>query len=97
QRFVTNLLSWVTSNVLPSDFVVLKYDVDDGTHGLTMEWGFLDGLLRSPTIGYIDEIYIEMHYQDKSIGWHHYAHGGQQRYDLMHQLRACGLVIHEWP
>lgn len=91
-----DVIAWMKVNVVKEDFFVLKFDVDSGTHGPTLEWGFLEDLVNSPEIELVDELYIEMHYLWKPH-WHHGLHSGQQRYDIINQLRACGLAVHDWP
>jgi hypothetical protein len=45
-----DLLSWLPSQVKPEDYVVLKFDVDEGTDGSTIEWGFLSDLCVGPAL-----------------------------------------------
>jgi hypothetical protein len=78
-------------------FLVLKFDVDEGVSGPTMEWGFLGDLLYSDALGLVDEFYTELHYRQPDIHWKHETHSSRQRYDIVRQLRACGMAIHDWP
>ena len=77
--------------------MVLKFDVDEGAGGPTMEWAFLSDLLDSNALSLVDELYIELHFKNEPIGWHHDTHSSRQHYDVVRQLRACGLAIHDWP
>ena len=79
------------------DFVVLKLDVDNGTDGPTMEWGFLSDLVASTELSFVDELYIELHFWYPKIGWRHRSHSMRQAFDVFRQLRRCGLPIHSWP
>ena len=79
------------------DFVVLKFDVDDKHIGLTLEWPFLFDLIYSDVISLVDEIFIEMHFLYKRIGWLFNHHSMHQAYDILTQLRACGIAVHAWP
>ena len=81
----------------PEDFVALKYDVDHGRRGNTMEWGFLADLMDSKALRLVDEFFIELHFCYKDLGWKHRAHSMEQAYDILRQLRQCGLAIHAWP
>jgi hypothetical protein len=92
-----DVLSWIEGNVDKDDFLVLKFDVDEKNYGPTIEWGFLGDLLYSETISLVDEFYTELHYRSRILGWHHFAHSSRQRYDVMRQLRSCGMAVHEWP
>lgn len=95
----TDVLSFIKEKVHKDDFVVLKYDVDEeGCTGPTMEWGFLGDLLYSDVLNLVDELYVELHFYDKEyMYWNHQTHSAQQRYDIVRQLRACGMAIHDWP
>ena len=81
------------------DFVALKFDVDnDFSLGPTMEWGFLADLLRSPkALALVDELFIELHFYASSLRWVHPTHSMKQAFDVLRQLRACGLPVHAWP
>ena len=58
-----DLLEFIPRTVTRVDFVVLKFDVDEGTSGDTMEWGFLADLVHSDALAYVDEIFIEARHQ----------------------------------
>jgi len=96
-----DILVFLKQNFSPEDYVVLKFDVDEGTSGLTMEWGFLSDLVHAEELILVDELFIELHYYfiDEKTGlrWHHDAHSMKQAYDVMRQLRTCGLAVHAWP
>jgi hypothetical protein len=91
-----DVLTWIKKNVHKDDFLVLKFDVDEKSYGPTIEWGFLGDLLYSDALNLVDEYYTELHYYS-NFGWRHNTHSSRQRYDVMRQLRACGMAIHEWP
>lgn len=121
-----DLVAWLPYLVTRDDFVVLKFDVDEGKHGQTVEWGFLADLVHSPAMRLVDEIYIELHFawnahskkdvalgvmpttvdpnksssgttRSFTMGWHHYSHSMRQAFDLMRELRRCGVAVHAWP
>ena len=90
-------LGWcIGLNVLS---LALKFDVDnDFSLGPTMEWGFLADLLRRPeALALVDELFIELHFYSPSLNWVHLTHSMKQSFDVLRQLRACGLPVHAWP
>ena len=89
----------IATQVVEDDFVALKFDVDnDFSLGPTMEWGFLADLLRSPkALALVDELFIELHFYASSLRWVHLTHSMKQAFDVLRQLRACGLPVHAWP
>ena len=63
-----------------------------------MEWGFLADLLRRPeALALVDELFIELHFYASSLRWVHPTHSMKQAFDVLRQLRACGLPVHAWP
>ena len=90
---------WLQNTAREDDFVALKFDVDnDFSLGPTMEWGFLADLLRSPkALALVDELLIELHFFAPSLRWVHPTHSMKQAFDVLRQLRACGLPVHAWP
>ena len=92
-----DVISFLKTNVHSDDFVVLKFDVDEGSRGPTMEWGFLADLIYSEEIALVDELYTELHFKYQKLHWRHNSHSARQRYDVVRQLRACGMAIHDWP
>ena len=58
-----DVISFLKTNVHSDDFVVLKFDVDEGAGGPTMEWAFLSDLLDSNALSLVDELYIELHFK----------------------------------
>lgn len=63
-----------------------------------MEWGFLSDLLHEPNaMSMVDELFIELHFSEPDIGWPYTHHSSRQAYDVMRQLRECGIVVHAWP
>jgi hypothetical protein len=91
------LLKLKTLGIRGEDFVVLKFDVDNGSDGKTMEWGFLFDLVFSEELSLVDELYIELHFWYPELGWSHSQHNMRQSLDIFRQLRRCGLPIHSWP
>ena len=83
------------------DFVVLKFDVDEGGAEETssIEWGFLADLLYSPRhLRLVDELFIEMHFfYPQCWGSSFREHTMWQHYDVLRQLRAQGIAVHAWP
>jgi len=97
----SDLITYLSHNVSPDDFVVVVFDVDDehagASHGATMEWGWLATLVNHD-LRLIDELYIELHTYKPEVGWHHDRHSAWEQYDVMHQLRyVCGVAVHAWP
>ena len=97
RTFESDILTLIQDYVHADDFLVLKFDVDEDTKGPTMEWGFLSDLVYSEALALVDELYLELHYNYQSIKWRHTTHSARQRYDVIRQLRACGMAIHDWP
>ena len=93
------ILQWLRENAVEEDFVALKFDVDnDFSLGPTMEWGFLADLLRRPeALALVDELFVELHFFAPSLRWVHLTHSMKQAFDVLRQLRACGLPVHAWP
>ena len=109
RRPAVDLVAWLHESVTLSDFVVLKFDIDEEalSHahgGPTMEWGFLADLVHSEEIAKVDEMFIQMRFpfdhhveRDATIGWRsNNTHSMWQAYDLLRELRRCGLPIHAW-
>ena len=70
----------------------------DFSLGPTMEWGFLADLLRRPeALALVDELFVELHFYASSLRWVHLTHSMKQAFDVLRQLRACGLPVHAWP
>ena len=89
--------AWL-QNTAREDFVALKFDVDNDSLGPTMEWGFLADLLRRPeALALVDELFIELHFFAPSLNWVHLTHSMKQAFDVLRELRACGLPVHAWP
>ena len=40
---------------------------------------------------------IELHFYSPSLNWVHLTHSMKQAFDVLRQLRACGLPVHAWP
>ena len=97
-RNANDILQWL-QNTAREDFVALKFDVDnDFSLGPTMEWGFVADLLRRPeALALVDELFVELHFFAPSLRWVHLTHSMKQAFDVLRQLRACGLPIHAWP
>jgi len=88
---------FIQNNFQEKDFVVVMFDVDEGTSGATMEWGFLADLTGQ---GWklVDELFIELHMYKPDIGWVHKTHSSQEQFDVLSQLRdKCGFAVHAWP
>ena len=94
-----DILQWLRENAVEDDFVALKFDVDnDFSLGPTMEWGFLADLLRRPeALALVDELFVELHFFAPSLRWVHLTHSMKQAFDVLRELRACGLPVHAWP
>ena len=93
-----DILQWIQNTAREDDFVALKFDVDNDSLGPTMEWGFLADLLRRPeALALVDELFIELHFYSPSLNWVHLTHSMKQAFDVLRQLRACGLPVHAWP
>mmetsp|Transcript_20372 Transcript_20372/g.60745 ORF Transcript_20372/g.60745 Transcript_20372/m.60745 type:complete len:514 (-) Transcript_20372:40-1581(-) len=92
-----DIITFLERNVAAEDFVALKFDVDAGNEGPTMEWGFLSDLLHSEALALVDELFIELHFWLPEIHWLHTTHSEAQAFDVLRQLRACGMAVHAWP
>ena len=78
--------------------IALKFDVDNDSLGPTMEWGFVADLLGRPeALALVDELFVELHFFAPSLRWVHLTHSIKQAFDVLRQLRACGLPVHAWP
>ena len=78
--------------------MVLKFDVDEGSTRLSMEWGFLADLMHSPEAALVDEFFVELHFFYPFLNWRSTrSHSMQQAYDVLRQLRQCGVAVHAWP
>ena len=97
-RNENDILQWIQNTAREADFVALKFDVDNDSLGPTMEWGFLADLLRRPeALALVDELFIELHFFAPSLNWVHLTHSMKQAFDVLRELRACGLPVHAWP
>ena len=45
----------------------------------------------------VDELFVELHFYGPSLRWVHLTHSMKQAFDVLRQLRACGLPVHAWP
>ena len=45
----------------------------------------------------VDELFIELHFFAPSLNWVHLTHSMKQAFDVLRELRACGLPVHAWP
>ena len=82
------------------DFVVLKYDCDSPVSDATsLEWGFLADFVGSaPHLSLVDEIFVELHFfYPFMFGSSFHHHTMWQAFDLLRQLRECGIAVHAWP
>jgi len=92
-----DIAHWLKKHFNKKDFVVLKYDVDMGTRGPTLEWAFLKCLIDSGAIQYVDELFIELHFWYPRLGWQHQFHSMYQAFDLLRRLRELHVPVHAWP
>ena len=92
-----DIVEWLQNNFRKRDFIVLKYDVDMGTNGPTLEWAFLKCLIESGVIQYVDELFIELHFFYPKLGWQHQFHTMNQAFDLLRRLRELHVPVHAWP
>jgi hypothetical protein len=95
-RDESDILTWIRKLTTEDDFVVLKFDVDEIGEDITMEWGFLADLIASQEFRLIDELHIELHFFVPHI-WFTWTHSMKQAFDVLRQLRACGVAVHAWP
>lgn len=74
--------------------------------GSTIEWGFLADLYHSQALTLVDELFIELHFTfgaeaKKALGfslnWEHRDHSMRQQFDLLRELRRCGIAVHQCP
>ena len=45
----------------------------------------------------VDELFVELHFYAPWLRWVHLTHSMKQAFDVLRQLRACGLPVHAWP
>lgn len=90
-----DFVDWLLRKVRPSDFVVVKMDVE-GT-----EIRLIEELVRRGAICLIDELFMECHFDryvkccsGERINRFNYSYA--QCYDLFSQLRNMGCVVHQW-
>jgi hypothetical protein len=96
-RDETDLITFMQNHVNEEDYVVLMYDVDEGSNGPTMEWGFLADLV-SQERPLVDEFYTELHFHADKFNWSYERHTGREAVELMMQMRdKCGFAVHAWP
>jgi len=96
-RVETDLITFMQNHVNEEDYVVLMYDVDEGSNGPTMEWGFLADLV-SQERPLVDEFYTELHFHADKFDWSYERHTGREAVELMMQMRdKCGFAVHAWP
>lgn len=88
---------WLRENFSEDDFIVLKYDLDNGVIGPTIEWPFLHCLIETGAIRLVDELYLELHFWFPKIGWKHQFHTMRQAFDLLRKLRELNVPVHAWP
>lgn len=92
-----DLVSLLPSLVLEQDYVVLMWDTDFSSSGVTLEWGFLASLL-SMERRLVDELYTELHFVHPKLNWLYDRHSGAEAFEMLHQLRhGCGFIVHAWP
>ena len=53
--------------------------------------------LVEEALALVDELFIELHFYASSLRWVHLTHSMKQAFDVLRQLRACGLPVHAWP
>ena len=92
-----DVVSWIKTHVAQENFFVLKFYVDEGVRVPTMEWSILADLLHSDALSLVDDLYNELHFKSKTVPWKHPTHSCRQHYDIVRQLRSCGMAIHDWP
>jgi hypothetical protein len=94
-----DVMTIIRQRVAVEDFVVVKFDVDEGSAGPTMEWGFLRSLVDADrgAAKLVDELFIELHYWNAEIHWRHQGHSMWEAFDVMRSLRAAGVAVHAWP
>jgi hypothetical protein len=96
-RDETDLITFLQNHVNEEDYVVLMYDVDEGSNGPTMEWGFLADLV-SQERRLVDEFYTELHFHADKFNWSFERHTGREAVELLMQMRdKCGFAVHAWP
>lgn len=110
---MSDLLVWLHEHVTADDFVALKFDVDESVDGPTIEWGFLADWYSHPSLGLVDELFIEMHFSwlpktcsgakgavcrdQHSKSWRGKPHSMQQAFEVLTEMRRCGIAVHAWP
>ena len=68
------------------------------TGGSVLPFVLWYNLLRRPeALALVDELFVELHFYAPSLRWVHLTHSMKQAFDVLRQLRACGLPVHAWP
>ncbi|KAL2641938.1 hypothetical protein R1flu_009525 [Riccia fluitans] len=82
-------------NLTAEDTVIVKMDIEDS------EWPILERWLNDvEMVQIIDEIFVEVHYNHKSMfnyNWNKFTHQRHQAKRLLADLRWKGYYVHFWP
>ena len=77
------------------DFVVIKMDIEGD------EWEVLKHMERKKVFPFIDEMFVDLHYNHPRMhryGWHVFKHTRDDAYNLYKHLREdLGVFAHPWP
>jgi len=81
-----NLVEWLGQNCNSNDMVVMKLDIEGA------EYDLLEGILESPVVHYIKEIFVE---------WHDYALANPESYkqreiQIKEKGKALGINFIDW-
>jgi FkbM family methyltransferase len=75
--------SWIKNNLNQSDYIILKMDIEGA------EYEVLQKMMEDGTIRYIDQLYIEFHYEKITMP--------REIHDqLLNKLTQCSLGIKDW-
>jgi FkbM family methyltransferase len=78
-----DLSGWLSENTRPSDYVILKLDVEGA------EYDILEKMLRDESLGRIRHLFIEWHWNKVAVPW--------ERHDaVLRELRSRRLHILDW-
>eukprot|EP01097_Dermamoeba_algensis_P003888 TRINITY_DN2633_c0_g1_i2.p1 TRINITY_DN2633_c0_g1~~TRINITY_DN2633_c0_g1_i2.p1 ORF type:complete len:315 (-),score=77.64 TRINITY_DN2633_c0_g1_i2:188-1102(-) len=92
---VYNGSRWMKENLLPSDFVVMKIDVEGN------EWKLIPFLIKENVFPLVDELFVGIHFDHPNMTkytWQKFVpHTYQDAVNMFNTLRSITHVVHYWP
>ena len=86
---VKDIVSILHEEVTPTDFVVMRMDING------LEWVLLPHIIRGQALGLIDELMLVCHNVEVSVEWNTKTTPRECQV-LIHTLRDAGVYVHEW-